>query len=181
MKSATMMAISFCASAPVLAACGGGDAVGSGGGNDGGGEDPTIDVSAEQEQAMCDILTSDVGTGLATIYAGADAESAPPLDAGPGRKPIHLAELEGQNGGYLRLTVDPANDSPVILMFDDPIPVEVVLEDGAAVEFFEEASGSDLCDAAGGRYTWFVSGSANYLVFGPTDEVNFNLVLEIVE
>jgi hypothetical protein len=38
-----------------------------------------------------------------------------------------------------------------------------------------------LYAAAGGRYTWFVSSSTNYLEFGPTENVNFDLVLETVD
>jgi hypothetical protein len=174
-------AISFCAAA--FAACGGGDdTVGGvdGGGGDGG-PDPTIDVSAEQEEAMCDVLTSEPGTVPASIYAGADMESAPSLDVGPGKKLIHLIAFEGENGGYLRLTLDPALEAPVILMFEDAMPLAVVREDGSTVDFFEAAEGSDLCAAAGGRYTWFVSGSTNYLAFGPTENVNFDLVLETVD
>jgi hypothetical protein len=181
MKAAAMWAISFCAVASVLAACGGEDAVGGVDGGGDGGPDPTIEVSAAQEQAMCDLLAADPGTLPAPLYAGPDMESAPPLDVGPGKKPIHLTDFEGQNGGYLRLTLDPAADAPVILMFEDAMPLEVVREDGSIVDFFEAAEGSDLCAAAGGRYTWFVSGSANYLVFGPTENVNFDLVLETVD
>jgi hypothetical protein len=182
MKAAAMWAISFCAVASVLAACGGDD-VGGGadGGGDGGNAAATIEVSAEQEQAMCDLLASDPGTLPAPLYAGADVESAPALDVGPGKKPIHLTDFEGQNGGYLRLTLDPALDASVILMFEDAMPLEVVLGDGSIVEFFEAAEGSDVCAAAGGRYTWFVSGGANYLKFGPTENVNFDLVLETVD
>ena len=183
MKTAAKLAISFCAAASMLAACGGGDEAGdagTGGGGDGG-PDPTIEVSTEQEEAMCDLLTSEGGTVPAPLYAGADMESAPPLDVGPGKKPIHLTDFEGANGGYLRLTLDPDLDTPVILMFEDVMPLAVVRENGSTVELFEAADGSDLCTVAGGRYTWFVSGSANYLKFGPTENVNFDLVLETVD
>jgi len=57
----------------------------------------------------------------------------------------------------------------------------VVREDGEVVEFHDAAEGSDLCDAAAGRYTWWVTGSTNYLLFGPTAQLNFDLVLETVD
>jgi hypothetical protein len=140
-----------------------------------------FDVSAEQEQSMCDILTATVGTGPVPALAGADMESASAISAQPGKKPITLTDFEGQHGGYVRLSIDPASYTPVFLMFDDAMPFEVVREDGEAVDFHDAADSSDLCPAAGGRYTWAVSESTNYLVFGPTDNVNFDLVLETID
>jgi len=175
MKTTAVLVISFWALAACLAACG------SGGRGDDDANAPDIDVTAEQEQAMCDLLNTDVGTTPATANAGADMESAPGINAQPGKKPIHLTDFEGQKGGYLRLTIDPALSSPVLLMFEDVMPFQVVREDGEAVDLHDAAESSELCPAAGGRYTWFVSGSTNYLVFGPTDNVNFDLVLETVD
>jgi hypothetical protein len=183
MSTAVMRTIALGAVAALAACAGGADAVGGvdGGGGDGGGADPTIEVGAEQEEAMCDLLMGEPGTVPAPLYAGADPASAPALDVEPGKKPIHLTDFEGQNGGYLRLTLDPALGEPVLLMHEDAMPFAVELEDGSAVEPFEAGAGSELCPGAGGRYTWFVSGGANYLVFGPTENVNFDLVIEIVE
>jgi hypothetical protein len=173
MKSAAMPAIFSWAFAVGLAACG----------DDSRGNNTAADivVSAEQEQSMCDILTATVGTGPVPALAGADMESASAINAQPGKKPITLTDFEGQHGGYVRLSIDPASYTPVILMFDDSMPFEVVREDGEVVDFHEAADSSDLCPAAGGRYTWSVHESTNYLVFGPTDHVNFDLVLETID
>jgi hypothetical protein len=175
MKSAAAVAILPWVLATGLAACGE-DERGRGAGEPG-----DIQVSADQEQAMCDMLIATVGTGPVPITAGADMESAPGIDAQPGKKPVTLTDFEGQNGGYLRLSIDPANNTPVFIMFDDPMPFEVVREDGEVVDFDDAAEGSDLCDAAAGRYTWWVSVSENYLLFGPTEQLNFDLVLEVVD
>jgi hypothetical protein len=171
----TAMALAYCSLALALApaACGGDD-----GGADAAAD---IDVSADQEQAMCDILSAAVGTGPIPALAGADAQSAAAISAQPGKKPVTLTDFEGLHGGYLRLTVDPALGKAVLLMLDEAMPFEVVLEDGETVDLHDAADGSDLCTAAAGRYTWFVSGGTNYLVFGPTEHVDFNLVIETVD
>ena len=174
MKSAAAVAILPLVLAMGLAACGADERGGAG-------EPADIEVTADQEQAMCDVLTTTVGTGPIPVTTSADMESAPGIDAQPGKKPVTLTDFEGQNGGYLRLSIDPANNTPVFIMFDDPMPFEVVREDGEVVDFDDAAEGSDLCAAAGGRYTWFVSSSTNYLAFGPTENVNFDLMLETVD
>lgn len=173
MKTAAIRTISSFVLATGLAACGE-DTRGNDGATD-------IEVSAEQEQSMCDILTEPVGTGPIPALAGADMESASAINAQPGRKPITLTDFDGQHGGYVRLSIDPTSYTPVFLMFDEAMPFEVVREDGEVVEFHEAADSSDLCPAAGGRYAWSVHESPNYLVFGPTDNVDFYLVLETVD
>jgi hypothetical protein len=164
----------LCALAAASAGCDG-DA------RDGGDAGADIGVGAAQEQAMCDVLSATVGTGPIPVQASADLAGAPGMSAQPGKKPVTLTAFEGQNGGYVRLTLEPALATPVLLMLDEAIPFAAVREDGAAVDLHDAADGSELCPIAGGRYTWFVSGSTNYLRFGPTEHVSFNVVLEPVD
>ncbi len=140
-----------------------------------------IDVTPAQEQAMCDILSSDPSTGPVPKQAAAAIAGAPGLSAAATKMPVELTDFQGGKGGYVRLTLDPANETPVFLMFDESVPFAVVREDGSTVSFFEEAEESELCDAARGRYSWFVEKSVNYLVFGPTEATSLDLVLETVD
>jgi len=156
-----------------LAACG-----------SGGGEEESalqIDVSQEQEEQLCEILSSDVTTTPLAVDATPSIADADGIAATAGKKPVVLAEIDGGYGGYLKITLDPANQSPVILMFDEPMSFEPVLEDGSKVELVDAADGSELCDAAEGRYTWYVSGGTNYLSFSGAESAAFNLVFETVD
>ena len=145
------------------------------------GAPPAIDVGAEQEEAMCEILAAGYGTGPVPVDAAAELADAPGISAVPGRRPVVLADLGSDWGGYLRLSVDPANESPVILMFDEPMQFAAVLEDGSPVDLVDATAGSELCPEAAGRYTWYVAGGENYLEFSGADNPTFNLVLEVVD
>jgi hypothetical protein len=140
-----------------------------------------IDVTPAQEQAMCDVLASNPSTGPVPKQAAEQIADAPNLSAAGTKQPVELTDFQGAQGGYLELTIDPANEAPVFLLLDATVPFAVVREDGSTVSFFEEAQESELCDEAGGRYSWFVEKSTNYLVFGPTDQTSLNLVLETVD
>lgn len=159
----------------LVSACAGG------GGEDAGPAVAPIDVPEELEQQMCENLTADYGTSPIEVEATADPADADAIAATPGKKPVVLTAFGNGTGGYLRLTLDPAAQTPVILMFDEPMSFQPLLEDGTEVELVGQADGSDLCDAAEGRYTWRVSGGTNYLMFFDADCAAFNLVLETVE
>jgi hypothetical protein len=140
-----------------------------------------IDVSAEQEASMCDVLAGSASTGPVPKQASADEAQAPNLSAQGIKQQVELTEFEGAYGGYLKLTIDPAAETPVFLLLDEAVPLEIVRADGSSAPFFEGAEESALCDEAGGRYSWFVSKSVNYLLFGPTDVTSLDLVLETVD
>jgi len=171
--TSSIQILAVAAALPVLFGCGGGDREGD--------ETVDVEVTADQELAMCDDLTASVSTGQIPKTAGATMDSCGAIDAQPGRKTVEFVDFEGQNGGYLRLTVSPEAEPPVFLLMSKEVPLEVVREDGEEVDFLEEGDSSDLCEEAGGRYLWVVAESANYLRFGPTEFTTLQFVIEPVD
>ena len=153
-------------------ACGSDDEEGSG--LEGG----EIEVSAEREQAMCDDLNSNPSTTPLPQTAGAAIGEGGAINAASGKKIIDFVDFEGQNGGYIRLAIDPANQSPVFLLLDADVDFAAVHEDGSEVDYLESGNSSELCPEAEGRYLWIVSGSENHLRFGPTSATSVALVIE---
>jgi hypothetical protein len=155
-----------------LAACGSGDDEAPG--LDGG----EIQVSAEHEQAMCDDLNSNPSTAPVPKTAGSAIGEGGAINATPGKKVIEFVDFEGQKGGYIRLAIDPANQSAVFLMLDADVGFAAVHEDGSEVDFLESGDSSELCPEAEGRYLWIVKDSENHLRFGPTSHTSVALVIE---
>jgi len=143
-------------------------------------EGDDIHISAEHEQAMCDDLLSSPSTSPVPKTAGAAIGEGGAINAVPGKKIIEFVPFEGQNGGYIRLAIDPANQTAVFLMLDDDVGFAVVHEDGSAVDYLESGGSSEQCPEAEGRYLWIVEGSENHLRFGPTSASSVALVLETV-
>jgi hypothetical protein len=153
-------------------ACGAGDDGGSG---IEGGE---IQVSAEREQAMCDDLNSNPSTAPIPKTAGAEIGDGGAINAAAGKKVIEFVDFEGQKGGFIRLAIDPANQSAVFLMLDDAVGFAAVHDDGSEVDYLESGDSSELCPEAQGRYLWIVEESENHLRFGPTSASSVALVIE---
>ena len=150
-------------------------------GRDGDDDEYQIEVSAEQESEMCDDLVTASSTSPVPKTAGAEIGAGGAIDAQPGRKEILLTDFEGELGGYIRLSINPDNETPVFLLFDTDLPFAAVDSGGAEVDYVEHSDGSSLCEDAAGRYLWVVTGSENHLRFGPTDEESLFLVLETVD
>jgi len=142
----------------------------------------TIDVTADQEESMCHLLFATASTGPVPKQASAEMGDAPSVSAQGIKMPVELREFEDGMGGFVKLSLDPADAQPVFLLLDEAIPFEVVHEDGSTVDFVEAAEESALCEDAGGRYSWFVEDGTNYLKFGPTDDADsLNFVLSTVD
>lgn len=155
-----------------LAGCGLGD-------RDTGLEEEPPEIGAEQEQAMCDALFSSSSTGALPKTAGASIGEGGALDAAAGRKTINLVDFEGQKGGFVRLSINPENLTPVFLMHAQDVPFAAVHEDGTEVDYYD--AGDAVCADAKGRYLWIVQDSENHLRFGPTPADSVDIVIEVVE
>ncbi|MBW2276785.1 MAG: hypothetical protein JRF63_04790 [Deltaproteobacteria bacterium] len=156
----------------LVVACGSGDDEGSG--LEGG----EITVSAEREQAMCDDLNSNPSTAPLPKTAGTAIGEGGAINAASGKKVIDFVDFEGHNGGYIRLAIDPANQSAVFLMLDTDVGFAAVHEDGTEVDYLESGNSSELCPETDGRYLWIVKDSENHLRFGPTSASSVDLVIE---
>lgn len=159
----------------VVAACSAGEEDGSGL------EGDPIHVSEEHEQAMCDDLNSNPSTAPVPKTAGAEIGEGGAINAAPGKKIIEFVSFEGQNGGYIRLALDPQNQPAVFLMLDDDVSFAAVLEDGTEVDYLEQGDSSELCPEAEGRYLWIIEDSENHLRFGPTSATQVDLVIETLD
>jgi hypothetical protein len=149
-------------------------------GRDGDGlEEVPPEIGAEQEAAMCERLYSSSSTGALPKTAGAAIGEGGAVDAAAGRKTINLVDFEGQQGGYVRLSINPENETPVFLMHAQDVPFAAVHEDGTEVDY--EDAKEPVCTDAEGRYLWVVKGAENHLRFGPTSASSVDLVVEVVE
>jgi hypothetical protein len=153
------------------AACGGDD-------DDSGLEQTPIQVSEERELAMCDDLNSNPSTSQVPKTAGGAIGEGGAVNGAPGKKEIEFVDFEGQNGGFIRLAIDPAKQQPVFLMLDADVGFAAVHEDGSEVDYLEAGASSDLCPEAEGRYLWVVKDSENHLRFGPTAAGSVAIVIE---
>lgn len=142
-------------------------------------EEVPPEIGAGQEQAMCDALFSSSSTGALPKTAGAAIGEGGAVDAAAGRKTINLVEFEGQMGGFVRLSINPENETAVFLMHTQDVPFAAVREDGTEVDYYD--TGDAVCADAAGRYLWIVKDSENHLRFGPTAETSVDLVIEVVE
>lgn len=152
----------------------------SSGRDEGPGEDQ-ITVGVEQETAMCEDLVTSSSTQPVAKTAGAEIGAGGAIDAQPGRKEILFTDFEGQLGGFIRLSINPENETPVFALLDDDVEFAAVDSSGAEVDYIEHDDGSDVCDDAAGRFLWVVAGSENHLRFGPTSADSVFLVLETVD
>ncbi|MFO8072843.1 MAG: hypothetical protein R6V85_13300 [Polyangia bacterium] len=138
-----------------------------------------IVVGAEQEEAMCENLSTEPSTGQVPKTAGTALGEGGAIDASSGRKTVELVEYEEQNGGYLRLSINPDDNTPVFMMLDADVPFAAVREDGTEVD--EIDAGEPVCTEAAVRSLWIVSEFENHLRFGPTDLSSLHIVLETVQ
>jgi hypothetical protein len=161
--------------AALTVACGGNDDDGSGL------EEVPIEVSATQEQSMCDDLNSNPSTAPLPKVAGAAINEGDAIAGQPGKKVIDFVDFQGQHGGYIRLAIDPDKHTPVFLMLEQDVGFAAVYEDNSEVTYIESGSSSELCPEAAGRYLWKVEGGENHLRFGPTAASSVDLVFETVD
>lgn len=135
-------------------------------------------VSVEQEQAMCDSLTSSGSTVSLPIQAGGTTAESDAMTAS-GAKTIELGDFQGALGGYIELK--PLDGIPLIMLVREDVPVEVVDAAGEAVFYTDKTDGSEVCDEARGRLLWVVENAPNYLEIGPSSQAEVTVSLEVVE
>jgi hypothetical protein len=140
-------------------------------------EEVPPEIGAEQEQAMCDALFSSASTGALPKTAGDAIGAGGAVDAAAGRKTINLVDYQGQKGGFIRLSINPENETPVFLMHLQDVPFAAVREDGTEVDYCD--AGDAVCADVAGRFLWIVQGSENHLRFGPTSATSVDIVIEV--
>ena len=140
-----------------------------------GGEDaPETTAEPSPDAEACEHLEQGPAQPIAAGSAADD--SAPAVADDHRRYDITLADISGQNGGFVAFASSEAADW--LFLFDRDVPVTFRDAAGAAIAPEETSASSADCPLVRGRHLVPLEVGTVYLELGPSTETSVSLVIE---